>query len=83
MQILAIIEREITRGTGRGSRRRGRTGVRARVVTDDDGESFYVIVSATAAGQITDAPESVSTSFADAGDAERWAREALAARVAP
>jgi hypothetical protein len=71
---------EYTPGKGRGSRRKGRMGARAIIHTDDDGETFYVSVHDTIAGQLTSEFPEVSTAFDDLDAADKWAGETLLAR---
>jgi hypothetical protein len=71
---------EYTPGKGRGSRRKGRMGARALIHTDDDGETFYVSVHDTIAGQLTSELPEVSTAFNDLDSADKWAAETLLAR---
>jgi hypothetical protein len=55
-------------------------GARAIIHTDDDGETFYVSVHDTIAGQLTSEFPEVSTAFSDLDAADKWAAETLLAR---
>jgi hypothetical protein len=71
IKVIECREIETNLGRGRGSKRVGRAGVRVRVVTDDEGESFFAIVNRTAAGALADAG-TVSQNFDDAAAALDW-----------
>ena len=83
MMLIRRYDREVHPGKGRGSKRTGRTGVAARIITPDDGLSFYVVTQATKSGQLT-GTTATSTHSSVLGEADEWARDTLAklARIA-
>ena len=75
MALVKTIDREISPGQGRGSKRTGRTGVRTRIV-DDLAGSVFVIMNRTIARQLS-TPDCLSIAFNDVVDAETFARNWL------